>query len=276
MLDKWQCRWSPTLGELESTHQEVWGTDEYRSIDKPTVFFGLYGFPDFYVLWRHRGRKAILWTGSDIRHFIKGYWLDDEGRIKVSVMPFAQWIRESCESWVENEVEYEALKDVGIESNIRPSFLGDIDKFEVNYKWSDKPKVYTSVSGDDFKLYAWDTIEKLAKDNPDIEFHLYGNTTPYLSAYNVIDHGRVPKEQMNEEIKEMQGALRLLPFEGFSEIVAKSVLMGQYPVSAIDYSYTIPISEIGTLKDKKEANLKGREYYIEKLNKYPWTKERRK
>ena len=76
---KWQCKWSPTLGELEATHQEVWGTSDYVSDETPTVFFGLYGLPDFYALWRHKGRKCILWTGSDIRHFRDGYWLDEKG-----------------------------------------------------------------------------------------------------------------------------------------------------------------------------------------------------
>jgi len=266
------CRWSPTLGNLESSHQEVWGTTEYEGDrDEPTVFVGLYGLPDFYALWRHRGKKWIFWCGSDIRHFVNGYWLEEGGAIRIDSKPLAEWINRNCESWVENEVELQALAEIGIQAQVCPSFLGDITKFEVSYQWSDRPKLYTSVSGDDFELYGWDKIPKFAEENPDIEFHLYGNTKPIWDLpENVIDHGRVPKEQMNEEIKDMQGALRLVPMEGFSEIIAKSLLMGQWPVSLIKYPHTLSIEELGMLKDKKEPNIKGREWLLSVVNQFPW------
>jgi membrane protein required for beta-lactamase induction len=75
---------------------------------------------------------------------------------------------------------------------------------------------------------------------------------------------------MNEEIKEMQGALRLTAFDGFSEILAKSLLMGQYPVSLIEYPFTLKLSEIGRVKDMKEPNLRGRSLLLENLNNFPW------
>jgi hypothetical protein len=270
-----RCRWSPTLGSLEDTAEAVWGIKEYvpdKDIDKPTVFFGLYGVPDFYALWRHKGKRWILWAGSDIRHFVKGYWLEDGGEIKIDPRPLAKWISKYCESWVENEVEYRALKELGIESKICPSFLGDIKKFPLSYAQNDRPKLYTSVSGDNFELYGWDKIDELAEQNPNVEFHLYGNTKEWRSDYpNVIVHGRVSKEQINEETKDMQGALRLTEFDGFSEILAKSLLMGQWPVSEIGYPHTLRPDQIGLLKHK-EANVAGRDYYLKTLNKYPWAK----
>ena len=82
---------------------------------------------------------------------------------------------------------------------------------------------------------------------------------------NVFVHGKVPKEQMNEEIKHMQGGIRLLKHDGFSEIIAKSILWGQWPISAIPYSYTVdkPMT-------KSEPNIEGRNYYRKILNNYPW------
>jgi len=267
------CRTAPSLGALERTPEEAWGTPEYEGdTEEPTVFFGLYGLPDFYALWRHKGKKWILWAGSDIRHFIGGYWLDRKGDIKIEPKALAQWINQECENWVENEVERNALSHIGIASKICPSFLGDMNKFETNYQWSEKPKVYTSVSGNNFELYGWDKIPKLARENPDIEFHCYGPSSyaPLLGIDNVFLHGRVPKEQMNEEIKTMQGALRLVEIEGFSEIIAKSVLMGQWPVSLIPYPCMLSIEELGTLINRKEPNIQGREYYRKILNIYPW------
>jgi len=270
----WQCRWSPTLGELEATHQEIWGTREYENDEDPTVFFGLYGLPDFYALWRHKGRKAILWAGSDIQHFIKGYWLEDGGGIKTCPKGMAKWINKYCENYVENEIEYLALKFHGIESKIVPSFLGDVKKFEINFQQGNK--LYTSVSGNDFKLYGWDKIPLLAQENPEIEFHLYGNTISRTDWQlpNVVDHGRVPKEQMNAEIATMQGALRLTEFDGFSEIIAKSLLMGQYPVSLIRYPHTLTLDRIWELPGISLPNEVGRNYYLKLLNAYPWNQKK--
>lgn len=284
----WQCRWSSTLGALEATHQEIWGTkdwylenhlNEVETSLKPTVFFGLYGLPDFYTLWRHQGRKCILWAGTDLIHFKNGYWLDDKGDIRLTSVGtqggIAAWIDTYCESYVENEVEQQLLASMGIRSKVVPSFLGDVNKFQVSFKPGNK--LYTSVSGDDFKRYGWDKIKDLAWKNPNIEFHLYGNEITWSPAMgpdmiltNIKIHGRVPKEQMNEEIKEMQGALRLTEFDGFSEIVAKSLLMGQYPVSIINYPTTLNLSDIGQITSKTEPNLKGREWVLNNVNKYPW------
>ena len=271
---KTQCRVAPSLGEgFAGTPNKVWGTVGYADQKTPTVFFGLYGLPDFYTLWRHKGKKWILWAGSDIRHLINGYWLDEVGDIKLQPDAIAEWINKNCESWVENVVERDALKTVGIEAKICPSFLGDVDDYEISFVPSNKTKLYTSVSGDDFKLYGWDKIEGLAKENPDVEFHLYGNTKEWKSKRkNVIVHGRVSQEQMNTEIKEMQGALRLTEFDGFSEILAKSVLWGQYPVSLIAYPGMFTPENIHHIKNFKTPNLEARSYYLSILNKFPWAK----
>lgn len=267
----WQCRIAPSLGGgFVGTPNDVWGTVDYKNQDNPAVFFGLYGIKDFMVLHAHKGRRAILWAGSDIRHFIAGYWLDEKGDTRVSPRPFAKWIIDNCESYVENIIEYEALKKLGIESKIVPSFLGNIDDYDLIYKWNEKPKVYTSVSGDNFKLYGWYYLPRLAVSNPDVEFHLYGNTKEFPCEKNMFLHGRVPQEQMNKEIKEMQGALRLTEFDGFSEILAKSILWGQHPISIIPYTYMLSIQDLETLKNMYEPNVWGREYYRKNLNQYPW------
>lgn len=274
------CRWAPSLGQLESTHQKVWGTKSYGGddLDKPTVFFGLYGLNDFFALWRHRGKKWILWAGSDIQHFLAGYWLDEEGKIRIHPTQISSWIDTYCESYVENEVEKSALASVGIRSKVVPSFLGDVKKFKISYGNWGKPRLYTSVSGDNFKLYGWDKIPELARKHPDIEFHLYGSEHQYAkdlaSIPNVINHGRVPKERMNEEIREMQGALRLTEFDGFSEILAKSILMGQYPVSNIEYKHMLTPATMNLLSLANEPNIAGRYHYLALINNFPWNTKR--
>lgn len=272
----WQCRWSPTIGRLEATHQEVWGTDDYIDDKRPTVFFGLYGLPDFYALWRHKGIRAILWAGSDIKHFRNGYWLDEEGEIKLAPAGMAKWINKNCENWCENNVEQDALKKLGIEAKICPSFLGDVKKFKNCYEHGDNPKVYTSVSGDNFEMYGWDKIFNLALAYPYIEFHLYGSNNWKRNEAipgNIIIHGRVSSEQMNRETQKMQGALRLTEFDGFSEILAKSLLWGQWPISLIPYPHTLSPEQLGDLINKQVSNFEGREYYLRILNNFPWNRK---
>lgn len=267
---RWQCRYSPTLGALEGTPDEVWNTKPYLDEYQDTVFMGMYSLKDFQVLWAHKGRKCILWCGSDITRFVSGWWLDVEGAIKIEPEAFAAWINANCESYVENGVEHEALMVIGIESKIVPSFLGKIKDFDVVYQASARPQVYTTVSGDNFRLYGWGEIERLAGLYPGIDFHLYGNTVPFLlTAPNIIHHGRVPKEQMNEEIRQMQAALRLTEFDGCSEIIVKAVLWGQYAYGHISYPGVRTVNELGGLTALREPNPK-REWWLKNLNKYPW------
>lgn len=268
-----KCRIAPSLGGgFAGTPEQVWGTKPYNeNTDKelPCVFFGLYGLPDFYSLWRHKGKKYILWAGSDIRHLIKGYWLDEKGLIKLSSNSIAKWINQNCESWVENHVEYEALKKLGIWSSMCPSFLGDVKNYDISFKQGNK--LYASVSGNDFELYKWSEIIKLAKENQGIEFYLYGNTIPFEhNQPNVFVKGRVSQEQMDKETKEMQGSIRLLEFDGASEIVVKAMLKGQYCFSLIDYPYVNKPSDLHLLTSLKTANVEGRNWWRQNLNNYPW------
>lgn len=269
-----QIRIAPSLGDLEGHPNDIWGTAPYISETFPTVFFGMYGLRDFFALWNHKGERHILWAGSDIRHLIGGYFLDVEGKMRIEPRQLTPFLNKYCTNWVENETEYLALANLGIYAQIVPSFLGKVEDFPLHFVVDKPVKLYTSVSGNDFDLYGWHLIPELARANPDVEFHCYGNTIepPFQLAYrtNIILHGRVPKEVMNREIKNMTGALRLTEFDGFSEILAKSVLMGQYPVSLIEYPHMLLPRDIGKLKDKRMPNFAGRDHYLKILNQYPW------
>ena len=280
------CRVAPTLGGgFSGTPEEVWGTLPYNPSmdqDKPTVFFGMYGLPDFVALWRHKGKKWILWAGSDVTHFTNGYFLDYKGEIRLEPRPLAEWINKNCESWVENEVEQRALKAHGIDASVCPSFLGDIKKFPVTYKQSDMPKVYISVSGDNFELYGWDVIESIAHKTPRVTYYLYGNKGEWKSRHsNVVVRGRVPMKVMDEETKDMQCGLRLTKMmDGFSEITAKSVLWGQWPIVYRAYSYPMIsnvaceeelIKLLNSLRYRENVN-PAREWFINNVNLYPWVK----
>lgn len=250
-MQNWQCRVAPSLGGgFAGTPNEVWGTVDYTDDTKPCVFFGMYGMQDLQIFNAHKGDKAILWAGSDIRHFLNGYWLDGKGDFRAGTkFP----VLGLYSNYVENMIESLALNSVGVRCYTVPSFLGDIEKYQPQ-QIDPKPRYYMSVSGDDFNLYGWNEVEKWA-ETLNAEIHLYGNRKEWWSHdKRIIVHGRVPQEQMDEETKTMTGALRLTRFDGFSEILAKSILWGQKPLSPyIHYPF-----------------LHNREMFIREVNNYPW------
>lgn len=275
-----QTRWSQSLGELEATHQEVWGTGEYRSTKEPTVFFGLYDLRDYLALWRHKGKAWVLWAGSDILNLKNGFVFND-GKLKLLSRLFRGngWvfpILKKAEHWVENEKEKEVLESLGIRvSGVCPSFLGNTG-FEVSWKPAKPMNVYVSATGGRVEEYGFPIVERIAKDVPFAVFHLYGSDWN-TKEENVIVHGRVPKEQMNKEISSMQVGLRLNNFDGFSEVLAKAVLRGQYAIGKVKHPH-IPsfesdldlILELDKIYHKEEPNLEARRWYLENLNSYPW------
>lgn len=257
-----QLRIAPSLGKLEGDPYEVWGCSPYHYPFSDTVFMGLYSLNDFNVLRNHKGKKYVFWCGSDLRHFDNGYWLDETGDIRISPKPIAEWLKRNCEHWVENSVESDLLATYGIKAYICPSFMGDVNDYEISYQ--PNGHYYASVSGDNFDLYGWNEIEGIAKAHPENTYYLYGNTKPWKAKQkNIIVRGRIPKEQMNAEIKQMTGGLRTLRFDGASEIVMKSLLWGQYPISFINYPGC-------NLVPGKEPNYEGRQWALDHLNKYPW------
>lgn len=275
-------RWAPSLGGgFAGTPEEVWGVEPYNpetDLEADTVFCGVYGLKDFMAINSHKGKRMVWWCGSDIRHLLNGYWLDEAGDYRIESKSLAAWLNASCENYCENEVEKKALASVGIESKAIPSFLGDKKDYELCYHSAERPKVYASVSGNDFDLYRWGLIDEIAGLVPDVDFYLYGNTIPWNSDKpNVHERGRVDKETMNNEIKTMQAGLRLLNFDGCSEIVVKSALWGQHTISLIPYPHIDTyednkqlIALLKDLKNKKEPNIKAREWFLANLNKYPW------
>ena len=282
--EKWQSYVSPTLGGgFDGTPQTAWGTIDLlmEGVDRGRnmVFMGCYSYKDFLNVYtavnqrKESGAKvAILWCGGDVIRLTKtGYWLHDTPIMCLDSKRIAKWINENCENYCENIWEYDELKEIGIESQIVPSFLGNVEDYQVTFKPGNK--VYASVSGYNFEQYGWHKIEAIARLNKEIDFFLYGNVGEWKSQNkNVIVRGRVDKRVMNEEIKHMQGAIRLLSEDGFSEILAKSILWGQYPIAEIEYPYMLRPHHLRMILDKKEPNLEGRKYYLSVINKFPWAK----
>ena len=258
---------SSTISNWKEKILKRYGVQEYiwwRDFRKPVVFFGLYRPKDYLKLFWHRGERTIVWCGSDI--FYAGWLFKLIQKIKA---------RHICENHLQQAILRMALR--GIEPEIRYNFYGDPNKYPVSFKPSKTPHVWLcshSHYGAE-KQSGLNIIEDIAKKLPEFTFHIYGFwPTIYqkMRNKNVIFHGNVSEEQMDEEIKNYQAGLRLHQFDGFSEIIAKSILCGQYPISTINYPFidcakseAELIILLKALKGKQYPNHKAREFYLKEM-----------
>lgn len=243
--------------------EKIWGLQRYewsRDIFKPCIFFGMYHIGDYYHYLRHLGKKTIFWCGYDILQL-------KTGRI----------FGRKTEHYVESELERDELAEFGIKAVVRPSFLEDIDDFPVCFKPTDKPQVFLSTRSGRDKEYGVKLVAMIAPKLPEITFHIYG--TKLVDVGNIVFHGIVPPEQFNGEIKNYHCGLRTNEHDGFSEITAKSILMGQYPITRIKYPHIWNyeseddlVRQLKRLKKMTEPNLTPRAWWRISVNKYPWTK----
>lgn len=238
----------------------------------PVVFFGMYHIGDYLRFLWHRGEKTVYWLGGDIINLSK---------TRALVFRFIK-ARHLCE----NEPQRKRLEDCGIEAEVRPVIFDDPD-IGVSFKPSKNPHVYLNAHPDSKQAYGVDIVEVIAHKLPEFTFHIYGikkgfhqawydngrlMNRDYVSQPNVIYHGLVSNEQFNQEIRNYQAGLRLNEYDGFSEILAKSVLMGQYPISRIKYphieNYTSTedlIHKLQLIKNKLKPNHEAREYWMKQL-----------
>lgn len=222
------------------------GFEEYqgwRDINKPTIFFGLYHWRDYWRFLRHRGKKKVFWCGSDILAFEK--WQQKYAWSKKVYLPLKWWlwIIGFSKHYCENKVEQQKLLELSISSEIRPMIFDDPSKFKVSYKYSDNPKLFATYHKGREKEYGF---------RRDIHF-LEG----------------LSENDFNWVIPTYQGAYRPNRFDGFAETLAKSLLMGQYPISWIRYPKIACLQDISLeehleiLRTKKQfSNLEGREYWL--------------
>jgi hypothetical protein len=177
---------------------------------------------------------------------------------------------------VENEDERKKLESLGIKASIVPTFLEDINEFPISYKASKPFKIWMSMRKGQENEYGLEELKNLSNWYPNIEFHIYG-TNLGLNRKNVIEHGSVTNEKFNEEIKEYHCGLRTNESDGFSEVLAKAIFLGQYPITKIPYhlvasykDYYDLCKQIEWVMEQKVPNTSAREHYIKKFNQFPF------
>ena len=233
-----------------------------EAINESVLFFGMYHKNDYKRFIKHKGKRIVYWCGSDILNL---NWKNN-------------WIFRlfKAEHICENKVEQNQLFKNGIVAEIKPLYLGK--NFDISYKQSDKPHVWFCIHPKREVEYGLYIIYLVAERLSEIIFHIYGIEKPvgiFNWTDNVIFHSKIIEEQLDEDIKNYQAGIRLNEFDGFSEVISKSILLGQYPISRIKYDYVDSFSTIEDLlfllhklKYKYKPNVLARNYWMYEFNKW--------
>ncbi len=229
----------------------------YSTLFAPTFFFGMYHIHDYKRFVIHRGKRIVFWCGSDILNLNK----------------WNKWIFRlfTARHYCENVVECKKLLEFGIVSTIQPLFLDNPLRYKIGYKHSSKPHIWLCMHDGRTVEYGLPIVYRLASDLPEYTFHVYGLCNADVG--NIRFH-KCSDEQLNKEIVNYQAGLRLNEFDGFSEVIAKSILLGQYPISRIKYDWIDSFSTYDTLlfllkelKLKEKPNYMAMNYWHNELQK---------
>lgn len=224
----------------------------------PTIFFGLYTPMDYLRFIFHLGKKTVFWSGSDI-HTLNTSWFKN------------LIVNAKADHYCENAIEFNALMREGILAQIHPMFFGDPEDFPISFVPSlGRVRVFLCAhEGREFE-YGVDVVERIAPRLKGYTFHIFG--VKGTTHDNVQYMGHVDEVSFNAVIMLCHAGLRLNAFDGFSEVTAKSILMGQYPITTISYPHIDQVVDEKTLIDKllmlelkKEPNYQAREYWHKTL-----------
>lgn len=224
------------------------------------IFFGLYHEGDYKRFFWHKGPKRVFWCGSDILNLMR------QKPTILRALAIAP-----AKHYCENPIEYKMLVSFGIIPEVRPLFFDNPNYYDISYRHSETPHVFLNCHPGREIEYGINLLGDLAHILPEFTFHVYGVEGDSFSE-NIVWHGLVPPSQFNWEIRAYQAGLRLNLFDGFGEVLAKSILMGQYPISRIWYpeiSYAYQLKDLvrllQELKTKTEPNVTGREFWLRTL-----------
>lgn len=239
----------------------TWKQFSWWNIYEPCVFFGMYHIWDVARLIWHRGKQTVFWTGSDILNMQKS--------------PFLLGMVQGCNARhiCENKVEQDALLAMGIEAEIKPQLFDVVRRPILSHiEWEGRKQVYLCAHEYRQGEYGvWEVMD-VSSQVPSVDFHIYG--VEGLSYGNLYFHGKVSQEQFIEEIKHYHCGLRLNEFDGFSEVLARSALLGQYQISRIEYPYMLTahntedlVCSLRVLETASQPNLEGQDYWFKELSK---------
>ncbi len=120
---------SLSLKTFKERANSTFGLQDWKGVedpDKDLLFFGLYNDRDWNLFDNFNGNRFVLWGGADILQTLSDY---ERKRI----------LRNHPETkhYCENEVEAQELRSIGLNPEVIPSFLDNVNNYPISYFQSD-------------------------------------------------------------------------------------------------------------------------------------------
>ena len=269
--------YNPGMEHHVSKFLDMTGLEKYetnRNWQQPVIWMSLYNYKDYLAFKFHEGPKLVYWFGSDVTALVETGLVWTSHNWVASSEDLVNLVKsKDCIHVCQNELLQSELASVGIDSIVRPLYLGDLDSFETCFKPSKKPSVYSVVSAGRPTFYGVDWIYEIA-GKTDVEFHIYGHDGQ--DTHNVFHHYSVfeepawypneageyemitkikglPEQEFNEKIQSHQAFLRLPEHDGLSQTVMRALAMGQYVCDRINYPFVHHVTSPNEVLDFVEG-----------------------
>lgn len=205
-----QLKTSNSIQFFHNIFKKKFNFEEYLDVNKPTLFFGVYGHNDIKSILNHNGKRIIWFSGMDAANentlfSLKN--LQDDGK--------TVFIGES--KWIEED-----LNKAGIKHECISLFLDNI------YNWKPVPhgdKIYWYNAGN--SRYGKQYLREVKRSFPDIEIITNDSKT-------------IPREEMPKIYSQCFVGIRPVEHDGCSMSVAEMGLMGRITITNSNQPFTMP------------------------------------
>jgi len=184
--------------------------DHIKHGSYPVLFFGVYRMEDVNNIKNHRGKKYILWGGSDA-NIIMGK--KSQKLKKLSIINKIKRI-DIAEHFSSSDCLSTRLDNLGIKNTKFVNWLADPQIFRPLTNVGECIYVYCGRSIEN-PYYSGDLVQKVIKKLPQFKFILSCDT------YESVSH-----EKMSDIYKQCFIGLRLTPYDGGAATVQELGLMG--------------------------------------------------
>ncbi len=231
---------------------------------KEPAMFWLYSLDDYKTLAKHFGQRYIFWHGVDVMYL---------RQFKEKLLPIIRFTNTICAC--HNERQQNLLAEMGIYAYVRPVFWNDINKYERSNGKHTKEVYFTSHPGREFD-YGEPMINAVAAFLKDWKFHIFGTHKTLPVCDNVIYHGQIPEDDMDQLTRNFAATIRWhnlngYHYDGVSQTVIKALLRGHMAITGLKYPFTYHAENIEEIISYLENidQLKGSLPKID-LNNFDW------
>lgn len=227
--------------------------EPYKDATAPTVFLGCYNLADYRAIKNHKGKAIVWWGGTDITKMLKA-------RVRFP---------EGIKHYAQTPTNQNELKMLGINAGILPLVYADPEYYKLTPIGK---SIYFYAGWAREKFYGIDTIAKVAREFPDVNFII----TRYRHRHPPFPNAKIYKAVDKGNLRTLYArcfcSLRPTRHDGFSQSVAELALMGrrtawlyQYPCSKRCITPDDYIEFVASELKRKQPSQTARKFIIDTI-----------